>query len=87
MRYDQEVVDRIVAYLERHAGEWVPEDRLEMLMSQAVISDQKAMSALRRVRSLANIGSIWNGEKRCMVYRWYERKNTDDITQRALDEF
>jgi len=87
MRYDQEIVDRIIAYLERNKGEWIFEDRLELLMNQANIGDVQAHSALRRVRSIVNIGSLWDKEKRRMRYTWYEHKEGDELDQEALDNF
>lgn len=87
MNYDQEIVDRIIVYLEKHKGEWIPEDHIELLLNQANIGDVTAHRALRRVRSIVNIGSVWSKEKRCMQYTWYERKEGDDLAQKAYDEF
>lgn len=77
-------LQRILEYLERHIGEWILQDRIEYLMAQ---NDLHEWGVFKQLKLIANVGSQWNKEKRSMEYKWYERREGDDFTQKALDEF
>ena len=75
---------RILEYLERHIGEWTLQDRIEYLMAQ---NDLHEWGVFKHLKLIANVGSQWNKEKRSMEYQWYERREGDDFTQEAIDNF
>lgn len=80
------VLEFIVDFLEKK-GAWVSEPDLRGEARSMSYHDIVIYSALERLRSLANIGSMWNKEKRTMEYRWYERQEGDDLNQSAIDNF
>ena len=84
---NQEIVDRAIADLERHKGEWVKEDQLELRMNQAGVTQMSIYNVIKKVKKVANIGALWNKENRCMQYMWYARRAGDERTEEAIENF
>lgn len=93
--YDAEVVERMLAYLEKFHNknstsgerEWVPRRQIRQAAARANIPQRKVEPALERLRDIANVGSRYDREVKDFVYRYYDRKKGDDEMQRAIDEF
>jgi hypothetical protein len=87
MSYSQEIVERAVAYLERHKGEWVREDQLALRMNQAGIPEMSIYNVIKKIKKIANIGAMWSREQKCMTYTWYERRAGDELAEHAIETF
>jgi hypothetical protein len=80
------VTDRIIAYLKK-VDRWVPKHEIIRASENAGVGYDDVYTALDRIENTANIGTVYNKEKKVREYRYYEPREGDDLMQKALDEF
>lgn len=69
----------MIDYLKKYAPRWVSKNEL--------IENGCTVREFIKLDNTANIGRVWNKEKRVTEYRWYEPRDGDKEMQKALDDW
>lgn len=78
------VLEFILDVLEKKDG-WVKSLDLRIEARTVLYHDVVIASALKRLESIANIGRKW--EAGVTYFRWYEKREGDELNQTAIDNF